>query len=379
MFVTIIVFVAILALLIFVHEAGHFLTARRNGITCHEFGFGFPPRLIGVYRPAGTKKWKTIVGNKEYDGEKTLYSLNLIPLGGFVRIKGEDGKDKDPDSFAVQPLWVRFKVLIAGVVMNFVLAWILISIGLVIGVPEIVSQQPSAGTVIAGPRILVNTVEESSPAKMMGIKLGDVITEICGPTTGCVHVTTTDELIRQINTHRGVEVEIHGIRGKESLTYSGELRAKDSDKGGLGISMGETVVVKYPWYSALWYGLLKTLSLIVAILFAFGALIWGLISGSGVSGDVAGPVGIAQMTGQMRNLGIAPLLQFAALLSINLGIINALPIPALDGGRILFLLIEKIKGRPVNQKVEGYIHGISFMILIILMLLITARDILKFF
>lgn len=377
MIVTIIVFLLVLGILIFVHEAGHFMTARRNGITCHEFGFGFPPRIGGVYRDATTGRWKLVLGNKEYLGNKTLYSINWIPLGGFVRIKGEDGRDKDPDSFAVQSHWVRFKVLIAGVVMNFILAWVLISIVLMIGATETTDRVSPYGKIVSSERVQINAVEEKSPAEDMGLVLGDVVTEVCDG-EGCTVIDTADTLIATVNGKRGEMVEVRGFRGNAPIIFEGVLRP-EGDSGALGVSIGETVIVKYPWYIALWEGLVRTLNFIIAIFVAFGSLIMALITGQGAGGTVTGPVGIAEMTGQMKQLGIAALLQFSAILSINLGIINALPIPALDGGRILFLVIEKIKGRPVDQKVEGYIHGISFMLLIILMLFITAKDVLRFF
>ncbi|HIP49976.1 MAG TPA: RIP metalloprotease RseP, partial [Candidatus Pacebacteria bacterium] len=150
-------------------------------------------------------------------------------------------------------------------------------------------------------------------------------------------------------------------------------------QGALGISMMETVIVRYPWYEAIWEGLMRVMGLIVVILSAFWMMIINLLTGQGVSAEVAGPVGIAMMTQQMRDLGFVYLLQFTAILSVNLGIINILPIPALDGGRIIFLIIEAIKGKPVNHKIEGVMHTVFFVALIGLMIVITVRDVLKLF
>ncbi len=148
------------------------------------------------------------------------------------------------------------------------------------------------------------------------------------------------------------------------------------NQGSLGISLVETSLVKYSWYNAIWTGLKTTGEITWAILIAFGGIIKGLFLGQGVGADVAGPVGIAVMTKQVTEMGISYILQFAALLSINLGIINILPIPALDGGRILFILIEKIKGSPVNQKLEQTFHTVGFLILILLLIVVSFRDVL---
>lgn len=379
MILTILIFAIILGLLVFIHEAGHYITARRNGITCHEFGFGFPPRLGGIYKDLETGRWKLILGNKEYYGTSTLYSFNWIPLGGFVRIKGEDGTETDPDAFATQSHWVKFKVLSAGVFMNFVLAWVLIAIVLMMGAPEPVDEHTKTARIVGNPLVQIVDVEDDSPAKEIGIKVGDAIERVCA-VGGCREVKSVTDLQIATKEAQGQNVTISVLRGSEELELSGVLRRPQGDaQGSLGVSMAQTAIVQYPWYEALWEGLLRVFGLIVTILFAFGSLVKGLFVGDGVGADISGPVGIAIMTQQMRDLGLAYLLQFSAILSVNLGIINALPIPALDGGRIMFLAIEKLKGRPVNKKTEGIIHSISFLLLIILMVVITARDVLKFF
>ncbi|MEA3322646.1 MAG: site-2 protease family protein, partial [Patescibacteria group bacterium] len=195
MLITILIFGLILGVLIFVHELGHFLTAKRNGITSHEFGFGFPPRIFGMVKDQKTGKWRKVWGNKEYHGDNTLYSVNWIPLGGFVRIKGESPvneedvnmdelseEDKafvkmstDPDSFAVQSKWVRFRVLVAGVTMNFLLAWVLIAIVLMLGAPEPKSDELDPNKVVANIGVQVVEVEPESPADEIGLKVGDSI------------------------------------------------------------------------------------------------------------------------------------------------------------------------------------------------------------
>ena len=384
MIFTIVLFVFVLGILVFIHEAGHFVTARRNGITCHEFGFGFPPRLGGVYKDAETGKWKLVLGNKEYMGNKTLYSMNWIPLGGFVRIKGEDGENKEPDSFGSKSHWVRFKVLFGGVFMNFVLAWILFSVIAMFGTTELAGTQSKDAKIISKSRVQVNAVSDSdkkdkSPAAKMGLSMGDSIEKICS-NGNCYEISTVEDLISVTEKNAGKEVFIYGATGDKNFVKKGILRTKEEGKP-LGVSIAQTVTVVYPPHIALWKGLERTGVSAYMTIGAFAQMISSLILGNGMPTglNVAGTVGIAQMTGKAFDLGIMTLFSLMAILSLNLGIINVLPIPALDGGRILFLIIEKLKGSPVDSKLEGYIHGISFFILIALMLFVTAKDILKFF
>lgn len=377
-------FIIVLGLLVFIHEAGHFVTARRNDITCHEFGFGFPPRMGGVYKDLKTGKWKLVLGNKEYMGNKTLYSMNWIPLGGFVRIKGEDGVSKDLDSFGSKSFWVRFKVLVGGVFMNFVLAWFLFSVIAMFGTTELAGEQSKNAKIISQSRVQINTVDESdkdnkSPAASMGLSMGDSIEKICSGGS-CYAIATVNDLISVTEKYAGKMVSIYGFTGENKFIKKGTLRTEKEGRP-LGASIAQTVTVTYPPHIAIWKGLERTGVSTYMTLNAFGTMISSLVTGNGMPEglNVSGPVGIAEMTGKAFDLGLMTLFSLMAILSLNLGIINILPIPALDGGRILFLIIEKIKGGPVDPKLEGYIHGISFFILIALMILVTAKDILRFF
>ncbi len=392
---TIIVFILILGLLIFVHELGHFLVARRNGIKAEEFGFGFPPRIVGIQPLFDEKnnliKRRLIWGGKDGDdineqkdlGEAhekklhggTIYSLNWLPLGGFVKIKGEDGRKKsDKDSFAGKSAWKRIKVLAAGVLMNFVLAWFLISAVLTIGAPEEVS-----GTNNPNSKIQIAEVVTDTPAESAGLKIGDEILKNQISSTGAkVVLRNLEETQKYIDSQKGKDIVLSIKRGKENLQIKIKPRAESpAGQGPLGIAMAETTIVSYPWYEAIWKGLVSVFDLIVLMITALGGILYGLIFGKGVPADISGPVGIAVLTKQVTTLGLVYVMQFAAILSINLGIINALPIPALDGGRILFILIEKMKGKPVSQKVEQMIHTVGFILLLTLMALVTFRDVLK--
>ena len=370
---TILIFIVLLGLLVFVHELGHFLTAKWNGIKADEFGFGFPPRLIGVVKNDQTGKYDIVWGGKDVTSRNTIYSLNWIPLGGFVRIKGEDGSGtNDPESFAGRPAWTRIKVLGAGVFMNFVLAWVLISIVFALGLPQPIDSSERAKYPDA--KIQILDVKKGTPAETMGLKLGDEVVKVAGKKP-----ESLDMVREEILAHKGQPIMMEVNRLGQTMTLTGTPRVDyPSNEGSLGISFSETAIVSYPWYEALYRGLVATYDITLAILAAFGKMIAGLFGAEKVPVDVTGPVGNVYLTKQMSDLGLPYLLQFAALLSINLGIINILPIPALDGGRILFVLIEKLKGSPVSQRVEGMIHQVGFMLLLLLMLLITVRDFSQF-
>jgi regulator of sigma E protease len=356
-----------------VHELGHFLVAKWNGIKSHEFGFGFPPRLGGFVKDSATGRYRFIWGNRDVESENTVYSINWIPLGGFVRIKGEDGSGaNDPESFAGKPAWTRIKVLGAGVFMNFVLAWALISVVFMLGLPQPVESGQRARYPDA--KIQILDIKKGTPAETMGLQLGDEIVMINGE-----RMTSLDMVRDTIVAHKGQPISVDVSRFGKELSLIGTPRTDyPAGEGALGISFSETAVVSYPWHESLYRGAEATYTITVAILQAFGKMIASLFGAPKVPIDVTGPVGIVYLTKQMSDLGLPYLLQFAALLSINLGIINILPIPALDGGRILFVLIEKLKGSPVSQRMEGLIHQAGFMLLLLLMLLITIRDFLHF-
>jgi regulator of sigma E protease len=369
---TILIFVIILGLLVFVHELGHFLVARWNGIRVDEFGFGFPPRLFGVTKNA-EGKYELVWGSKEMPSGQTVYSLNWIPLGGFVKIAGEDGHDTtDPTSFSGKSAWTRIRVLAAGVFMNFLFAWFLISVVFMLGLPQPI--EPADHGKFADAKIQVLAVGKGTPAETMGLSMGDAIVSINGEA-----ITTLEQVTQAISSHKGQTITVVVDRFGKPLTLSGTPRTEyPATEGALGISFSETAVVSYPWYEAIYRGAIATYDITLAILGAFGMMIASLFGGAKTALDVTGPVGIVYLTKQMSDLGLPYLLQFAALLSINLGIINILPIPALDGGRILFILIEKLKGSPVSHRVEGMIHQVGFILLLVLMLLVTVRDFAQF-
>lgn len=402
----VVILILIIGALVFVHELGHFVVARRNGVKASEFGFGFPPRIIGFQflreKPAPGKKaklfskWRIIWGAKDGDTESeisdlheahekqliggTIYSLNLFPLGGFVRIKGEDGGNKDDsDSFANKSAWKRIKILAAGVAMNFIFAWVLLSVAFMIGSPEEIDSDANSNN--AKSKIQISGIIVDAPASLMGFKVGDEISKIQKKPSGeTITLKNIKEVQDYINANKGKEITLEVLRGKERIISKGTPRIDAPEgQGALGVALSETVLVKYPWYVSIWKGALAVWDMTIMIFVALFGLIKMLFAGQGGSADVSGPIGIALIIKEVANLGLVYVIQLAAILSINLGIINILPIPALDGGRILFVFIEKIKGSPVNQKVEQAFHTIFFALLLLLMVAVTYKDIAKFF
>lgn len=372
MIITIIIFLLILGLLVFVHELGHFLVARRFGVKAEEFGFGFPPRAAGIYRDEAGK-WQKTRGSQPISAPGTIYSLNWLPLGGFVRIKGENGDSADQDSFMSKAAWKRALILVAGVTMNFILAAFLLAGGFLFGLPQSLDTvDPRA--MVRDRRIQVVEVIADSPAATAGLLSGDIIRSIDGQS-----FNTYQELQDYVGEKAGQALRYDILRETDALTLTvtPDIRP-ETGRGGAGVAVWEVGLVRYPVHLAVIKGFESAVELTSAILSAFGSLIADLVRGRGMTADLAGPVGIAVLTGQVAKQGFAYLLQFAAALSINLAIINVLPFPALDGGRLLFLGIEKLRRRPIEREREALIHNIGFALLMLLVLFVTVRDVSRF-
>ncbi len=367
MIVTILIFLAVLSLLVFVHELGHFIVAKRSGMKVHEFGFGFPPRLFGFQKVDG--KWK-MVGRKSASPEATVYSVNWIPLGGFVKIMGEDNEiENDPQSFVNKPFLNRFATLIAGVVMNFLLAGVLLGIGYMVGLPvavENVDQVPANATFVDR-RVAIVHVAEDSPAAKAGLMDSDIVQSVDGQEFDSVAAFQ-----EYSKAHKGERMEFVINRVNETRTVIVETRSDPKEgEGVVGVGLALYGKLKFTPLAAIGQGFVTAYQQLINIATGLYHL---FAQGDGLE-SLGGPVKIAQITGQVADLGIIPLVQFAAFLSLNLALLNVLPLPALDGGRILFLFIEKIRGKANNQKVEQYANAIGFIVLLLLMLVITARDV----
>ncbi len=372
-FATFLIFFLLLGVLILAHELGHFIVAIRSGIKAEEFGFGFPPRLLGIVKESKTGKRRIFFGDEDVKSEHTIYSLNWIPFGGFVRMKGEDSNALlDSDSFASKPVGTRVAVLAAGVAMNFLLAWILISSLYVVGFPQPVTDENR--NIASDVSVQIFSVAKGSPAEIMGLRPGDRILAVEGVT-----ISGLAEAKRAIDARLGSDTKISVGRGGETLTLHGTPRQNaPANEGALGISFAETGSIRYPWYEAPFRGAQATWNVTASIFLALAGMMKGLFMGHGAGIDVTGPVGIVYATKQMSELGIAYLIQFAAILSVNLAIFNILPIPALDGGRIFFVIIEKFKGTPVREIIEQRFHQVGFFLLLLLMIFVTVRDFSQF-
>lgn len=360
---SIIIFILILGLIIFVHELGHFAVAKFFGIRVDEFGMGFPPRAVKLFKRGETE-----------------YTLNWIPFGGFVKIHGEDSVDaNDPDfsrSMVAKKWWQQILVLVAGVTMNVLLAWVIFSGSFMVGAPTLASQTDHP-ELLKNPILTVLQVAPESPAEIAGIKPGDGIVKVATPES-ILSNASPEKFTQFIQTSKPNEPIIISIeRGGEKLDIAvTPITGITPDHQAIGVAI-DTVGISsgVGFFASLGQGAKTTYFSTMGTFKAFGQLISGEIS----LGNISGPVGLTQMVGDAQKIGFAYLAMLTAIISINLAVINILPFPALDGGRILFVLIEKIIRRPLSQKFVQWTNGIGFALLILLMIVITVKDVIKLF
>lgn len=350
---TLLFVVVSVSVLILIHEWGHFFSARALKMRVEEFGFGFPPRL-----------WSRVRNG-------VRYSINMLPFGGFVKIFGEHGEgEKAEESFASRPPWQRFIVLFAGIGMNIVLAWLLFSVSAGIGTPRIADEASAEGIPVS-----IITVLPDSPAQQAGMRVGDHITQMHAEDFSLV-IEQEQDVIDFVDAYRGEAVTLVVARGSETVEVVATPRANYPDgEGPLGIALARITTQKTPLLLAPIEGgrmLIQSLAMTVT---GLGIIIGQLVTQGGADVAVSGPVGIFFLARDTQSLGVAYFLQFVGILSVNLAILNFLPIPALDGGRIFFLLIEKLRQRRISPTIENMAHTVGFLFLIVLMVLITYRDI----
>jgi regulator of sigma E protease len=337
-------FVIILSVLIFLHEFGHFIVATSNGVRVDEFGFGYPPRLLKLFTWRGT-----------------LFSLNALPLGGFVRMAEDD--PNMPGSLASKRRLVRAGVYVAGPLMNVLLAAILFGITFMTGTLE-PYQGPGAG---------IYSIAVRSPAEQAGMAPGDNIISIDGQA-----ITNVSQVSEIIKAKLGQEVAIITERNGRLLppiTLVPRV-SPPAGEGAIGIALDLPLRLKtYPFWQAIPMGFESTYFTVRNMFMSIAAAIKGQ-----VSFQVTGPIGLYRMTQQVAKTGIIRLLEFAGFLSINFAIVNLLPLPALDGGRLLFVLLEWIRrGRKVPPEKEGLVHTLGFFALLALMAVITVADYVRYF
>jgi regulator of sigma E protease len=343
MLITILIFLGILAVLILAHELGHFATAKAFGVRVDEFGLGFPPRLIGIKR-----------------GE-TLYSLNAVPLGGFTKMAGEEDPDV-PRSLASKSVGARVIVLSAGSIMNALLPILLFTIAFM------VPHNVATGDVV------VAEVAPNSPAAAAGIEVGDTLASLNDEP---VQNIGDLKIFTQLNLGKEVNLAVrHSDSTVEEVRLIPRWKPPPGEGAmGVALSMPEAVIVRqsYPFWEAIPMGVSECIE--TFIIFKNEILKWFI---GAVPVQLTGPVGIAQLTGEVARAGFSPLLQFAGFISINLALVNILPLPALDGGRIVFVLLGWVRrGKRISPRTEGLVHAIGFALLIAAMIAITYQDIIR--
>ena len=343
--------IAGLSLLIIIHEAGHFIVGKLLGFYIKEFGIGYPPRIFS----------KTI--------KETVYSVNWIIFGGFVRFfdsKYENDPDADESrSFSRQSILKRFLMVSAGIVINFLAGWILFSFVFMVGVPE---------------SLLVTGVKENSAAMQSGIEVGDQIMDFSargGSSSGGRKVADLSAFLER-NKGQEVVIKIKRAGVEQSVPAFSPVEVENGE-GRLGVYLNEIGVKKFGFFRSFWEGLVVSVNSVVFGVIGFIKVIAMAFTDIKALGSVVGPVGIASMAIQTSKLGFVYFMQVMAMISLGLAAFNIFPIPSLDGGRLLFLLVEKIKGSPLSLKTEMYIFGSSFIFLFIVALLVTVKDIVALF
>lgn len=328
---TLIPTIIVLGALIFFHEFGHFIVAKLSGIKVNEFSMGFGPQILKI------------------KGKETDYFIRLLPLGGYVKMEGEDAATSDPRAFNNKPPLTRLAVILAGPLMNFLIAAILLS-------------AISFSSGIATTQV---TVIPGEPAAEAGVRDGDVIYAVDG-----IKVNSWEDVVDRISNRPKEQVEITVSRNNTLITYN--VTAKEDPDTKRGIIGIKTVVVKHSLSRSLQFGIQKTFWITKMILVGLAQMLTGK-----AAVDVVGPVGIFQIVEEAAKNGIFQVMYIAALISINLGLFNIFPIPALDGGRCVFIILEILRGRPIDLEKEGFIHFIGFVILMIFMIIVLFKDISK--
>lgn len=354
MVLTIIAFIVVLGILVFVHELGHFIAAKKTGVKVEEFALGFPPRIYSAKR-----------------GE-TEYSINAFPLGGYVKMLGELEHSSDKRAFENQKPGKRFIISIAGVIMNLILAWVLLTAGFAIGMSPVVSNPDTIPGKKLTSDVIIADVSKDSPAAAAGLQAGDIALKASTNTEEKSFKSPSD-LSAFTGSHKNQEITITVKRDNTEISKSIMLSNTDAP---LGVSVVEKAIVRVTWYKAPYIALKETYGITKLTGQFLAGMFKNIFTHGKVSEGVGGPVAIYMYTGLAVKAGMMVLLQFIAMLSINLALINILPFPALDGGRLLFIVLEKLYGKKVvKERVENIIHTVGFALLILLIVAITYRDV----
>jgi regulator of sigma E protease len=356
-------FILILSILVLIHEFGHFWAAKKNNVYVEEFGIGLPPRLFGLKK-----------------GE-TIYSINLLPFGGFVKLLGEGREElkrkKIPKklknrTFVAKKPWQKAVIIIAGVTANFILGWLIASYLFTQGVPVPVN------------KVIIEKVMTHSPAEGAGLRTNDVIKSVEVKASAGKPVIyplkSTEDLISLTKKHLGQEIKLTIQRRNQEFTALVKPRKNPpAGEGPLGVVITSFEEKKYPWYQAPIFGLLESMKITIAIVRELVKTIFLFFTFQKTEVEVAGPIGIAKITANAVKFGQNAVLQVLGLLSLNLAVVNILPFPALDGGRLSLIIYEAVSKKKINPKTEKRLNLIGFTILLLLIILVSINDIIKLF
>ncbi len=380
--------IIVLGILIFFHEAGHFLMAKIFAVKVEEFGIGYPPRIGGCILKKGKLKFFMGRNIPTSCSNQTVYSLNWIPLGGFTKLKGEMGGPQEKDSFSAQVWWKKVLVAAGGAMMNIFLAVAIFSFLCLIGIPRDLSQEDlTTGKIISPVTIQIGGIFPESPAFEANLQVGDILLDINGQDfTEIIEVQNyiqgnVDKIIK-VKVKRGQEFitqELSVLPYQDIFQDESELEEGVLNKGFIGVSLSKTALVRYPWYQALINGWSMTLNLLGQMFSGLVIIFKSLMFKHKMVGGVLGPVGITQMISSVAQVSFIYLLHFMAIISIAIGAFQLVPFPALDGSRILFALFEGFRGRPINQQVETITTNIGFYLLLLLLMVVSFKEIVNLF
>jgi regulator of sigma E protease len=362
---SVIIFIIVLGVLIFVHELGHFIVAKKSGIRVDEFAVGFPPKIFS-FKKGGT-----------------TYALNMIPFGGYVKIYGENSEEESvdknaKDSFVNKSSWIQAAVLIAGVTFNIIFAWFLFLIVLMAGSPTVVDQENRND--VKDAKVTITNIQENSPAQKAGLKVGDTINLISNEKNTFTNSDLTVEKVQETIASSDSSIKLGINRSGQNTEISLIPETKtDQNKKIIGIGLEEIGTYALPIHKAFIQSFVMTYNAITLIATNLFEFLGKAVTGKASLNEVSGPVGIVGIVGEAASFGFIYLLSFTAFISINLAILNVLPLPALDGGRLVVVLIEGIIRKKLKPSVVGWVNGIGFLLLILLMIIITVNDVSKLF
>lgn len=353
-------FVFVFGIIVFVHELGHFVMAKKAGARVDEFGFGFGPKLL------------------KFKKGETTYSVNLFPLGGFVKIfgesEGEEEETKKPDerSFNSKTPWQKTQILVAGVIMNLLLAFVILTVALAVGIQPLMPNTQNLPGVVSDQRVIIADISKDSPAKNAGIEAISQIVAINGEP-----VISSFEVITKVNEIKENPI-VFKLKKDENSYEKTVTPKKEGDFYLVGIVLKDEGKIKSPLVWAPVGALFMSYDMIKATIQGFFGFLGQLFFDFKVSENVTGPVGIYKMTGAVSQLGFSFLMQFIAIISLTLGVINILPFPGLDGGHLMFLIMEAVSGKKISQKIKNSFALAGIALLILLMAIVTWKDLLRF-